>query len=132
VKTYAGLVSRREYGNCEIEVKAESEKEAEEKILEVAGDYEFRCHDAEYVLDWVKEKETGTNGNGIRVVPYKRRSFAVYDGDELVCVTLYKKGANEVKRRLEDLGKEVNPNEVPEAVGVSDVESGGGQIQRGL
>ncbi len=121
MKTYVGQVLRREYGNREIEVKAESEGEAKEKILEVAGDYEFSCHDAEYDLDWVKEKETGTNGSGIKVVPYKGRSFAVYDGDELVCVTVYKKGANEVKRRLEDLGKEVQPNEVYEAVGINNV-----------
>ncbi len=76
---------------------------------------------------------SGLNGSGIRVVPYKGRSFAVYDGDELVCVTVYKKGANEVKRRLEmGLGKEAKPNEVHEAVGIDDVELGGGQIQRGL
>jgi hypothetical protein len=29
--------------------------------------------------------------------------FALYDGNDLVCVTVYKKGANEVKRRLEEL-----------------------------
>jgi hypothetical protein len=28
------------------------------------------------------------------------RHFALYDGEELVCVTVYKKGAQEVKRRL--------------------------------
>lgn len=28
------------------------------------------------------------------------RHFALYDGDELVCVTVYRKGAQEVKRRL--------------------------------
>ena len=28
------------------------------------------------------------------------RFSAVYDGDELVCVTVYKKGAKEVERRL--------------------------------
>jgi hypothetical protein len=31
------------------------------------------------------------------------RFWALYDGDELVCVTVYKKGANAVKERLERL-----------------------------
>jgi len=35
------------------------------------------------------------------IEPYGDRYFAVYDGEELVCVTVYKKGALEVKRRLE-------------------------------
>lgn len=30
----------------------------------------------------------------------KTRFWAVYDADELICVTVYKKGANAVKRRL--------------------------------
>ncbi len=32
---------------------------------------------------------------------YGDRYFALYEGEELVCVTVYKKGAMEVKRRLE-------------------------------
>jgi len=32
---------------------------------------------------------------------YGDRYFALYDGEDLVCVTVYKKGALEVKRRLE-------------------------------
>ena len=32
---------------------------------------------------------------------YGERYFALYDGEDLVCVTVYKKGAQEVKRRLE-------------------------------
>ena len=32
---------------------------------------------------------------------YGERYFALYDGEDLVCVTVYKKGALEVKRRLE-------------------------------
>lgn len=32
--------------------------------------------------------------------PYGNRFWAVYDGDKLVCVTVYKKGAQEVMRRL--------------------------------
>ena len=31
------------------------------------------------------------------------RYFALYDNGELVCVTVYKKGAHEVKRRIEEL-----------------------------
>lgn len=37
------------------------------------------------------------------------RFWAIYDGEEMVCVTVYKKGALEVIRRLsESNGKEVN------------------------
>jgi len=32
---------------------------------------------------------------------YGTRYFALYDGEDLICVTVYKKGALEVKRRLE-------------------------------
>ncbi len=35
------------------------------------------------------------------IEPYGDRYFALYDGEDLVCVTVYKKGALEVKRRLE-------------------------------
>ena len=38
---------------------------------------------------------------GLVIEPCGDRYFAVYDGEELVCVTVYKKGALEVKRRLE-------------------------------
>jgi hypothetical protein len=38
---------------------------------------------------------------GLVIEPYGDRYFAVYDGEELVCVTVYRKGAMEVKRRLE-------------------------------
>ena len=31
------------------------------------------------------------------------RYFALYDQEELVCVTVYKKGAQEVRRRIEEL-----------------------------
>jgi len=37
----------------------------------------------------------------VRIAKWPRRFWAVYDdSDELVCVTVYKKGANEVVRRL--------------------------------
>jgi len=31
------------------------------------------------------------------------RYFALYDRGELVCITVYKKGAQEVRRRIEEL-----------------------------
>ncbi|PYV87373.1 MAG: hypothetical protein DMG05_17745 [Acidobacteria bacterium] len=31
------------------------------------------------------------------------RHWALFDGDELICLTVYKKGALEVKRRLEQM-----------------------------
>lgn len=52
------------------------------------------------------------------------RYFALYDQEELVCVTVYKKGAQEVKRRIEELktlieeskhhflGNEPTPNKI--------------------
>jgi len=39
----------------------------------------------------------------LKIVKWDRRHWAVYDGPELVCVTVYKKGALEVKRRLESI-----------------------------
>jgi len=41
--------------------------------------------------------------NVFHVQPYGDRYFALYEGEELVCVTVYKKGALEVKRRLETI-----------------------------
>jgi len=40
-------------------------------------------------------------GKNFIIQPYGNRYFALYDGENLVCVTVYKKGAMEVKRRLE-------------------------------
>jgi len=42
------------------------------------------------------------DGNGDRFIidKWSNRNFALFDGDVLVCVTVYKKGAQEVKRRL--------------------------------
>ena len=34
------------------------------------------------------------------IEPFGERYYALYDGNELVCVTLYKKGALEVMKRL--------------------------------
>ena len=38
---------------------------------------------------------------GLVIEPYGGRYFALYEGETLICVTVYKKGALEVKRRLE-------------------------------
>jgi len=39
----------------------------------------------------------------VKVEKWDQRHWAVYDGSELVCLTVYKKGALEVKRRLENV-----------------------------
>ena len=39
---------------------------------------------------------------GMEIVKWSRY-FALYDQGELVCVTVYKKGAQEVRRRIEEL-----------------------------
>ena len=39
------------------------------------------------------------------------RFFALYDGEELVCVTVYKKGAEEVRRRIEELKATIQNNQ---------------------
>ena len=39
---------------------------------------------------------------GMEIVNWGRY-FALYDQEELVCVTVYKKGAREVRRRIEEL-----------------------------
>jgi hypothetical protein len=37
---------------------------------------------------------------GFIIEPWGEKYYALYDGNELVCVTLYKKGALEVMHRL--------------------------------
>jgi len=46
-------------------------------------------------------KEPDGKSKGLVIQPYGNRYYALYDGEDLVCVTVYKKGAQEVKRRLE-------------------------------
>jgi len=46
-------------------------------------------------------KEPDGKSKGLVIQPYGNRYYALYDGEDLVCVTVYKKGALEVKRRLE-------------------------------
>ena len=45
--------------------------------------------------------EVDERTNTLVIQPYGDRYYALYDGEDLVCVTVYKKGALEVKRRLE-------------------------------
>jgi hypothetical protein len=35
-----------------------------------------------------------------KIDKYGDRTFALYDGEDLVCVTAYRKGAEEVRRRM--------------------------------
>ena len=37
------------------------------------------------------------------ITRYGNRFWAVYDGEDLICVTVYRRGAREVKRRIEEL-----------------------------
>ncbi len=46
-------VLRIAFGTREIEVEAENSKKAEEKAINVAGDYEFNEHDAVYQAEGV-------------------------------------------------------------------------------
>ncbi len=46
-------------------------------------------------------KEVDEKVKALVIERYGDRFYALYDGEDLVCVTVYKKGALEVKRRLE-------------------------------
>ncbi len=46
-------------------------------------------------------KEVDEKVKALVIERYGDRFYALYDGQDLVCVTVYKKGALEVKRRLE-------------------------------
>ncbi len=50
--------------------------------------------------------------NGMEIVKCGRY-FALYDRGELVCITVYKKGAQEVKRRIEEAKRMVESAEMP-------------------
>ncbi len=39
------------------------------------------------------------------IEPWDERYYALFDGNELICVTVYKKGAIEVMRRLWEKGE---------------------------
>jgi hypothetical protein len=55
--------------------------------------------------DNLTESELNEKPNGkvkaFLIQPYGTRYYALYEGEDLICVTVYKKGAMEVKRRLE-------------------------------
>ena len=46
-------------------------------------------------------KKPNRKAKAFLIQPYGTRYYALYDGEDLICVTVYKKGALEVKRRLE-------------------------------
>ena len=58
----------------------------------------------------LNEKPNG-KGKTLLIQPYGNRYYALYDGEDLVCVTVYKKGALEVKRRLETASNLVTKEE---------------------
>lgn len=61
---YDVLISRTGYSSRRFEVEAENETEAEEKAMDMAGDYEFREGDAEYNCEGVtliEEQATDEN-----------------------------------------------------------------------
>lgn len=49
------------------------------------------------------QQPSSSSPSSYHVERYGRRYFCVREGAELVCVTLYRKGAEEVRRRLEKL-----------------------------
>ena len=46
-------------------------------------------------------KELDERSKILVIQPYGDRYFALYEGETLICVTVYRRGAAEVKRRLE-------------------------------
>jgi hypothetical protein len=58
------------------------------------------------------------------------RYFALYDQEELVCVAVYKKGAQEVRRRLEELKAMVEVKIIPKTQGedFADYNMKGGEL----
>ena len=58
----------------------------------------------------LKENPSG-KGKTLVIQPYGTRYYALYDGEDLICVTVYKKGALEVKRRLETASNLVTKEE---------------------
>ncbi|MGD0405544.1 MAG: hypothetical protein ABSB10_02695 [Candidatus Bathyarchaeia archaeon] len=46
-------------------------------------------------------KEPDEKVKALVIERYGNRYFALYEGETLICVTVYRKGAVEVKRRLE-------------------------------
>jgi hypothetical protein len=63
-----------------------------------------------------------------RIDPYGRRCHALYDGENLVAVLAYKRGAVEVKRRFEALEQEIA--RLKEALSEVGKARGGGAVER--
>ena len=57
--------------------------------------------DGDNLTESKPDEKPDETGKALIIQPYGNRYFALYEGEELVCVTVYKKGALEVKRRLE-------------------------------
>ena len=55
VKTYLVNVSRIGYANHDFTIEATSEKEAKELAINAAGSHSFSEHDADYVVEFLKE-----------------------------------------------------------------------------
>ena len=51
---------------------------------------------------WIKKYRKMGN---FTIEPWDSRFYALFDGDELICVTVYKKGAIEVMKRLSKVKK---------------------------
>ena len=52
---FSVTVCRIAYGYCTINVRSRSKKEAGDKALEMAGNYEFSTHNADYAVEDVTE-----------------------------------------------------------------------------
>ncbi len=51
------------------------------------------------------------------IEPYGSKYYALYKGDHLICVTVYKKGAVEVMRRLSEKERKDEIKKAPEKSG---------------
>jgi hypothetical protein len=62
-----------------------------------------------------KKRKEKKMENTMQIVNWGRY-FALYDQEELVCVTVYKKGAQEVRRRIEELKAKVEMAKDPQGL----------------
>ncbi len=57
-------------------------------------------------MDCLKFKKGGSRlftNERFNITRYGNRFWALYDGEDLICVTVYRRGAREVKRLIEEL-----------------------------
>ena len=52
---YRVTMMRTSYGQCVIEVEADTKKQAEDTAHEEAGDYEYPEHGSDYAIDYTEE-----------------------------------------------------------------------------